>query len=66
MRYIFAREKVRVTITIEPGALMLHFMPDEQALAHVIMKMLADVFKDGDVKHIAQLLRTEHDKQEEN
>ena len=66
MRYVFAKEKLTIKVTLEPGALVLHFTPDEQALAHVIMEMLAKVFTDSEVERVAELLRTEHTKEEEN
>jgi hypothetical protein len=67
MRYVFAKEGVEIEVTLPPGALLLVFPPDEQQLAHtVVCGIIGLMGRSEELTRIAQLLRTEHDKQEEN
>jgi hypothetical protein len=66
MRYIFATTDTVVRSTLEAGSLLLVFPPEEQALAYQVMCGIIGLTEADELREIAKLLRTEHDKQEEN
>lgn len=66
MRYVFATEDTTLEIEIPAGSLILAFPPSEQALAHRIVVGIMRLTESNELEEIAKLLRTEHDKKEEN
>ena len=67
MRYVFAKSSMRVAVQVAPGGLVLHFPPEEQWLAYAVVRGIMELLEDGsDLSELATLLRTEHNKQEEN
>jgi hypothetical protein len=67
MRYVFAKSNLKVSITLEAGGLTLYFPPEEQWLAYAVVRGIMNLLEDGtELSEIAELLRTEHNKQEEN
>lgn len=67
MRYVFAKDKLKVLVTLEPGGLNLYFPPEEQWLAYAVVRGIMNLLEEGnELSEIAELLRTEHNKEEEN
>ena len=66
MRYVFATGDVVIRSKLEAGSLLLVFPPGEQALAYQVICGIIGITEADELREIAKLLRTEHDKQEEN
>lgn len=66
MRYVFAKEDCTIRSTLEAGSLLLVFPPEEQALAYRVIKGIEQLLETTELEELAKMLRTEHDKQEEN
>lgn len=66
MRYVFAKEKMKIAIALEPGGITLYFPPDEQWLAEALLKVMRDALETNELDEIINLVRTKHEKCEEN
>lgn len=66
MRYVFAKDKLKVSIQLEPGGVTLYFPPDEQWLAEAILTLIRDTLETDELDHVISLVRTRHEKCEEN
>lgn len=67
MKYIFAKEKLKGSITVEPGGLVLSFSPEEQWLSYEVLKAICQALENsGELSEILSILRVEHSKEEEN
>ena len=66
MRYVFAKDDCTIRSKLEAGSLLLVFPPEEQALAYRVVCGIMGLLETRELEELAQLLRTEHDKQEEN
>jgi len=66
MRYVFATIDTDITVELPAGSLVLAFPPDEQALAYRVVCGIMQLLETSELEELAKMLRTEHNKQEEN
>jgi hypothetical protein len=66
MRYVFATSDAVIRSKLEAGSLLLVFPPEEQALAYRVICGIMQLLETSELEELAQMLRTEHNKQEEN
>jgi len=66
MRYFFATVDSKVQSKLPQGSMLIVFEASEQGLAHIVVRQLADALESEELREIAQFLRTEHEKSEEN
>ena len=66
MRYVFAKDDVTIRSKLEAGSLLLVFPTEEQALAYRVVCGIMSLLETRELEELEKLLRTEHDKHEEN